>query len=117
MPLNNGWKPIVQIGNGILIGMRICTAHGLIGPGGKMTAFDWLWELNLACCGFFSTEKSKQKASNSELRRWFDKGSVIINGENCKATDLFLTIRELILFPKSNRRRTSFYFSESERHV
>jgi hypothetical protein len=113
MPKFSGfWKRIVQIGNGILTVMKTCIDRGSIGPGGKMTAFDWLWELNLACCGFFSTEKPKQKASNSELRRWFDKGSVVINGENCKATDLFPTIRELILFPKSNRRRTSFIFQE-----
>jgi len=75
-----------------------------------MTAYDWLLELNLACCGFFSTEKPKAKASNSELRRWFDKGSILINGKHVKAFDTVEIIDEIILFPKSDKRRTSFKF-------
>lgn len=76
----------------------------------EMTAFDWLWELNFICCGFWSTERPKQKASNSELKRWFDKGAVIINGKRMKWDEKVSVIESLVLFPKSESRRTSFKF-------
>lgn len=76
----------------------------------QMTAFDWLQELNLACYGFFSTEKPGQRASNSELRRWFDKGSIHINGGRCKPFDVIPTVTEIVLFPKSEKRKTTFRF-------
>jgi 23S rRNA-/tRNA-specific pseudouridylate synthase len=76
-----------------------------------MTAFDWLWELNLVCCGFFSTERPKQKVTNSELRRWLDKGAVIINGKPCKPVQTIDKLETLVLFPNSDKRRTTFQFN------
>ena len=76
----------------------------------EMTAMDWMWELNQACCGFPSNEKPKQKASNSEIRRWFEKSSIIINGNKVKALDLIDHIETIVLFPKSERQRRSFEF-------
>jgi len=76
-----------------------------------MTAFAHLKFISDKCCGFWSTERVKERASNSEMKRWFDKKSVIINGE-CRSwneeidEDLF----ELILFPKSDKKRISFRF-------
>jgi len=75
-----------------------------------MTAIDVLKELNEACYGFWSTEKPKTKASNSELRRWLDKGSVKINGAFCKAFDEIDQVLEIVLFPKNDRKRISFRF-------
>jgi len=77
----------------------------------EMIAFDWLWELNLVCGGFFSTEKPKQKASNSELRRWFEKCSVLINGQRMKATDLVDHVETIVLFPKSEKQRRTYDFT------
>ena len=75
-----------------------------------MTAFDWLWELNVICGGFFSTERPKQKVTNSEMRRWFNKGAVILNGSRIKWDAKVLELNEIVLFPKSESRRTSFKF-------
>lgn len=79
-------------------------------PDIEMKAIDQLNNLNLACYGFFSTEKPKQKASNSELKRWIDNGSVLINGNRVKAFDIVSSITEIILFPKSEKRRITFVF-------
>ena len=76
-----------------------------------MTAFDWLWELNMVCGGFFSTEKPKQKASNSELRRWFEKSSVLINGQRMKSTDLVEKVETIVLFPKSEKQKRTYDFT------
>jgi 23S rRNA-/tRNA-specific pseudouridylate synthase len=76
----------------------------------EMTAFDWIWELNFVCGGFFSTEKPKKKASNSELKRWIENGSIVINGTRCKAVDPITSITEIILFPKSDKRRNTMIF-------
>lgn len=75
-----------------------------------MTAYDWLWELNLACCGFFSNEKPKQKASNGELRRWFAKKCISINGAFVEANNLIDEVQEIVLFPKNEKKRISFKF-------
>lgn len=75
-----------------------------------MTAFDWLWELNLACGGFFSTERPKQKASNSELRRWITNGSIRFNDKACAPNEEIERIETLVMFPKSDKKRTTFEF-------
>lgn len=46
-------------------------------------------------------------ASNSEMRRWLDKGSVLINGTRPKSSDLItFPITELVLFPKGKKKCT-----------
>jgi 23S rRNA-/tRNA-specific pseudouridylate synthase len=77
-----------------------------------MTAFDWLWELNNSCGGFWSTERQKTKVSNSEMRRWITNGSIRFNGNVCKPNDEVEHIRSIVLFPKSDKKRTSFLFNE-----
>jgi len=79
----------------------------------QMTAFDWLWELNLSCCGFFSVERPKQKerVSNSEMRRWFKNGFIQMNEKvilDCN--EIIDSIDTITLF--SNKRKTSFKFKE-----
>lgn len=77
----------------------------------EMTAFDWLMELNMACCGLWSNEKPKERASNSELRRWFSKGCVSINSKVItKFDDKIEKVNELVLFPKNDSKRISFKF-------
>lgn len=55
-----------------------------------------------------SVENPPAKASNSEIRRWLDQQSVIINGKKPKAKDIVeFPITQLIFFPKSPKRRTT----------
>lgn len=46
----------------------------------NQTGFEWLKSLNEYVCGFMSTERQDpiQKVSNSELKRWLEKGSVVL---------------------------------------
>jgi len=71
-----------------------------------MKALDILIEISKEHCGFFSTEKPCQKATNSELRRWFKNKSIIINGTTPNWDDeIDLPLNELVLFPKSLKRK------------
>ena len=48
--------------------------------------------------------KKDGEPSNSELRRWLEKGSVVINGTKPRPSDdIHLPIKELIFFPRGNR--------------
>jgi hypothetical protein len=76
-----------------------------------MTAYDWLWELSIACCGFWSNEKPRERASNSELRRWFSKGCVSINGRVIQKWDEPIDrIVDFVIFPKNDKKRITFQF-------
>ena len=80
-------------------------------PKVEMTAMDWLLELNFVCCGFWSNEKPKEKASNSELRRWFNKGCVSINGKIIvKFDEVIDKVNDFIIFPKNDKKRITFKF-------
>lgn len=59
-----------------------------------------------ASCKFLSREAPGRTASQSEMRRWFDRKSVIINGSSARWDEEFKEIDSLILFPKSNRKIT-----------
>jgi 23S rRNA-/tRNA-specific pseudouridylate synthase len=77
----------------------------------EMTAFDWLQELNFVCMGFWSNEKPKEKASNSELRRWFNKGCISINGKvitDCN--EKIVKVNDFVIFPKNDKKRITFKF-------
>lgn len=55
-----------------------------------------------------SQEKPCTVPSNSEVRRWLDQSSVIINGKKPKANDIVeFPITQLVFFPKSVNRRTT----------
>ena len=78
-----------------------------------MNCFQYLMNLNKVC-QFMSVEKPAIKATNSELRRWFNNKSVEINFQPIGAEDpLPPFIKSLVLFPKSTKRRcTLVYDSE-----
>jgi hypothetical protein len=76
----------------------------------EMNALDWFMELNLVCCGFWSTEKPKEKASNGEIRRWFQKSCVSINGRIVNFDTPIVKVDELVIFPKNDKKRVSFKF-------
>lgn len=72
-----------------------------------MTALQFL--ISMRPCIPMSTERPCTETSNSELRRWLEKGSVIINGTKPKPQDIVsYPITELVFFPKSPRRTTVF---------
>ncbi len=76
-----------------------------------MKAIDWILLLNEICYGFWSNEKPKSKASNSEIKRWFNKGSIKINDKVITNPYLFIKkIDSIILFPKNDSKRISFTF-------
>lgn len=54
-----------------------------------------------------STEKPCTQASNSEIKRWFKKKSIIINDIVVKIDDIIeMPVVSLVFFPKSKRRCT-----------
>lgn len=68
----------------------------------KMKAIDFLKEISGYCGGFHSREFPKQKASTSELKRWLNSSSVIINGNKPMwDIEIEFPIFQMILFPKS----------------
>jgi len=75
-----------------------------------LKARQWLAELNKLCC-FMSVEKvgkngKLERATNSELQRWLDQGSVLVNGERIGRDELMdFPIISVVLFPKSEQRR------------
>lgn len=72
-------------------------------------ARDWFREIN-KLCQFSSLEHPGTKASNSELQRWINQGSVIVNGETLKADELIdFPIFSVVLHPKSRKRRCTLY--------
>lgn len=81
-----------------------------------MTSYEFL--IYLVNNGIYlpcSTEKSPEKASNSEVKRWLEKKSVIINGQKPGPKDIIqFPITELIFFPKGARRTTYLQNSLSE---
>ena len=49
-----------------------------------------------------------RRASNSQLKRWLESGSVVINGCKPKPQDLVeLPVVSLVFFPKSKKRKTT----------
>ena len=71
-----------------------------------MTGLSYLIGLH-ELCRFQSTERSGA-ASNSELRRWLDQGVVVVNSETLSAKEAVdFPIFSLVLFPKSQKRRTT----------
>lgn len=56
-------------------------------------------------CGWRSTE-GKSELSKSELRRWCDKGSILINGETVAWNEPWdFPIFSFVLHPKSEKKR------------
>lgn len=54
-----------------------------------------------------NVERGIKKPSNGDLKRWFNMGAVIINGETPKAKNtISFPVWELVFFPKSKRKVT-----------
>ena len=70
-----------------------------------MRAIDYLKKLPYLPA---SVERGKLgRPSNSELGRWLDNKSVIINGQTPRRTDeVVFPIESLIFFPRSKRKTT-----------
>uniref|UniRef100_A0A6M3KE05 RNA-binding S4 domain-containing protein n=1 Tax=viral metagenome TaxID=1070528 RepID=A0A6M3KE05_9ZZZZ len=76
-----------------------------------MTAFEYLKSLPHLPV---NTERGINPPSNSDLKRWLNKGSVIINGVKPKPEDeIEFPITELVFFPKG--RRTTMIQSDEVR--
>ncbi len=55
-----------------------------------------------------SIEHPCTQPSKSEVKRWLNQSSVLINGKKPKAEEeIEFPITELVFFPKSNTRRTT----------
>ena len=67
-----------------------------------MSYWDFLKQLNTTCC-FMSRERTG-KASNSEIKRWLQNQSIVVNGKRPKFDDeVTYPIDSFILFPKKNK--------------
>jgi hypothetical protein len=67
------------------------------------TAAQFLKKLSDHCGGFRSRERSGI-VTNSELKRWCERRSVIMNGEPVEPRELIdFEIWSLVLFPKGRR--------------
>ncbi len=73
-----------------------------------MNALAWFLKLNKGVGGFWSTENPKRTASNSEIRRWFQKGSIIINGKKASIEDIIVEIDTCVIHPNGKARCTIF---------
>jgi tyrosyl-tRNA synthetase len=76
-----------------------------------MTALAYMLMLNEMVGGFYATGQANTKASKSEIRRWLQQSSVMING--VKITDpntlIEFPIKSLVLFPKSKEKRITIF--------
>jgi tyrosyl-tRNA synthetase len=67
------------------------------------TGYEWLSQQKY----LISIEGRQIYASKSEIRRWFENGSVEVNGKRVKANDLLeFPVKSIVLHPKSKRRTT-----------
>ena len=82
-----------------------------------MRALNWLKELRED--GFIPCSKEGaglNPPSNSELRRWCEKGSVIINRRRVRASDIIIwPTRQLLFFSQSPRSRTTLQYDYRRR--
>lgn len=70
-----------------------------------MNCRQWIVELNKTC-SFMSVEQGCKRATNSELSRWIEQGSLLINGERVSLKEeMDFPIISVVLHPKSKNRR------------
>lgn len=70
--------------------------------GENMNAWQWLIDLHSVC--HFQTREGKKvgKASNSELKRWFQNKAVLVNGEAINWDEgMDFPVFSVVLFPKN----------------
>lgn len=67
-----------------------------------MNAWEYLRELHTVCK--FHSKEREGKATNSELKRWLQNQSVLLNNRRIKWNEeVDFPVEQLILFPKRNR--------------
>ncbi len=67
-----------------------------------MNAWEYLRELHTVC--EFHSKEREGKATNSELKRWLQNQSVLLNNRRIKWNEeVDFPVEQLILFPKRNR--------------
>ncbi len=70
-----------------------------------MNVLQFMKRLN-EICYFRSIEKKGELASNSEIQRWVNQGSVLFNGERVDHKELVdFPITSVVLFPSSPSKR------------
>jgi hypothetical protein len=76
-----------------------------------MMALDYMMMLNEMVGGFYATGQANTKASKSEIRRWLQQSSVMIDGVKLTSekTIINFPIKSLVLFPKSKDKRITIF--------
>jgi hypothetical protein len=76
-----------------------------------MMALDYMIMLNNMLGGLRSTGNPGEKASKSEIRRWLQQSSVMIDGVKLTSekTMIKFPIKSLVLFPKSETKRITIF--------
>lgn len=70
--------------------------------GKKITAYEFIRSIP-----WIPSNDDGDRASNSDIRRWFDRKAVIINGVKPDWRDeITLPVHELVFFPKGKRKTT-----------
>ena len=65
------------------------------------------WEFLMRWPPFLpSTEGKQMLASKSEMRRWFERNSVHVNGQPAKMDTIVTELDNIVLHPKGNKRTT-----------
>lgn len=72
-----------------------------------LTAWSLLIQLSKLHHTFFSTERACTPVSNSELKRWIEKGSLEINGyvDRDPKEIIDYPVMSIVIHPKSPKRR------------
>lgn len=72
----------------------------------KMTAWEYIQRIKYAHAIPHSTEIPCTLPTNAEIKRWFEKKSIVINGIRANKDDIIvLPVTQLVFFPKSEKGR------------
>lgn len=73
-----------------------------------LTAHQWVQLMSAATGGFYSKDRKTEKASNRELWRWLERGSVEINGVKPGPKEVISRpITSFVMFPGNDRARVT----------
>lgn len=72
--------------------------------GRELTALEFMLTLHDFC--HFPSREKRGVASKSEIRRWFERKSIHINGRAYEMTEEVTEVRLLVLHPKGKSRTT-----------
>ena len=71
------------------------------------TIFNYIWDLSEYCGKFQSVDIKGEKASKSEIKRWFERNCIEINHFICNDVDELMDFKvySLVLFPNNAKKR------------